>query len=145
MRNIVPITYLVLQSSAVTQKFKPPLICPALYGVPINQAHVKKLKNEISNNFVSIISFRKTAGFSSTLIPALNDFLIWYAKDKSKVKFHQLFLSKIEGIDKGKQYKFVELPNGERRKLTPEEIMLEIKDHLQFILDYLASVSNMMI
>jgi len=89
-----------------------------------NLHHVKEIMDEIfgSENFISIISFRKTAGFSSTLIPSLNDFIVWYAKDKSKIKYHQMFLPKIEGIDKGKQYKFVELSDGVRRKLTKEEI-----------------------
>ena len=89
-----------------------------------NLHHVREIMDEIfgSKNFIAVISFRKTAGFSSTLLPSLNDFIIWYAKDKEKTKYHQLFLSKSEGIDKAQQYKYVESPDGERRKLTKDEL-----------------------
>jgi adenine-specific DNA-methyltransferase len=89
-----------------------------------NIHHVKEILDEVFNkeNFVSIIAFRKTAGFSSALISSLNDFIVWYAKDIKKIKYNQLFLEKTEGIDKGTQYKYVELQDRSRRKLTKEEI-----------------------
>jgi adenine-specific DNA-methyltransferase len=34
-----------------------------------------------SENFVSIVSVEKTTGASSTLLPSVNDYLIWFAKD----------------------------------------------------------------
>jgi adenine-specific DNA-methyltransferase len=89
-----------------------------------NLHHIKEILDEIfgRENFVSIIAFTKTAGFSSSLLSSLTDYIIWYSKDKSKIKYNQLFLDKSKGIDKGSQYKFVELEDGSRRKMTKEEI-----------------------
>lgn len=62
---------------------------------------VRSILDEVfgASNFCSLINFQTTTGQSSSLLPSISDYLIWYAKDKSKVKFHQLFWSKgKEGI-----------------------------------------------
>jgi adenine-specific DNA-methyltransferase len=88
-----------------------------------NTHHMRELLDEIfgEGNFVSQITFKKTAGLTSNLIATLGDYLLWYAKDKERVKFNKVFLPKSEGIDRGAQYRFAELPNGKRRRLTDEE------------------------
>ncbi len=62
-----------------------------------NIHHVRELFDEIfgAENFISIIPFMKTSGFSPKLISNVGDFLIWYAKDIALVKYHQLFLWKV--------------------------------------------------
>ena len=47
------------------------------------------------------------------------DFIIWYAKDKSKIKYHKLFFKRANDIEAG--YSKIQLPDGEIRNLTKEE------------------------
>ena len=37
-----------------------------------------------SENFVSLISFVKTSGATSTLLPSVSDYLVWYGKERDK-------------------------------------------------------------
>lgn len=72
-----------------------------------------------SENYINLIAFTKTQPLGATYLPVTADYLIWYGKNKEKTKYRQLFLKKEVGKDTG--YKFVELPNGDRRNLTTEE------------------------
>lgn len=73
-----------------------------------------------ANNFISIITFVKTSGFSSGYIDSISDYVIWYGKDSDKTKYRQLFKEKIVLDDPN--YKHIELASGERRKMTKEEL-----------------------
>lgn len=75
-----------------------------------------------SNNFVSIIAFKKTGGQSSSLIPGVFDHLLWYAKDKPSVKYRQLYSTKRPGEEGATQYNWIELNDKLRRPATDEEI-----------------------
>jgi adenine-specific DNA-methyltransferase len=88
-----------------------------------NIHHVKELMDEIfgANNFVSIITFKKAGGQASNLLSGISDYLIWYGKDKAKIKYHQLFKPKILSEDSGDRYTELELLNGEVRPLSKEE------------------------
>jgi len=61
-----------------------------------NLHHVKELMDEIfgTENFVSIITYKKTTGNRSVLIDNINDYLIWYSKSRSNIKFRRLFTEK---------------------------------------------------
>lgn len=74
-------------------------------------------------NFVSLISFATTRGFPSGTMSRAGDYLCWYCKDKSKVKYRPLFREKSleQGIGTS-YYEFLELPNGSCRRLTSEEM-----------------------
>ena len=72
-------------------------------------------------NFCSEISFRKTGGASTSLIATINDFMLWYAKDKKSVKFNQLYQQKILGGEGTVEYTNVELADGTTRKLSSDE------------------------
>lgn len=87
-----------------------------------NVHHVRELMDEVlgAGNFVSIISFRKTTGQSGSLLSDTNDYLIWYAKNKSSVKFRSLFLPRV-GFG-WVNYDYVAFPDGTRRKMTREEM-----------------------
>src|SRR6266550_1452081 len=54
---------------------------------------VRCLMDEVfgSENFVALISFKKTGGQSSTTIPGVIDYLIWYGKRVERVKYRPLF------------------------------------------------------
>lgn len=92
-----------------------------------NVHHVKEIMSEIFgvDNYCSMILFRKTTTQSGNLLPATNDFLLWYAKSKSNVKFNQLFLEK-EGIN-WVNYDYIKLIDGTHRKMTKQEKEGEIK------------------
>ncbi len=90
----------------------------------MNLHHVRELLDEVfgSMNFVSVIVFKKTAYQSTELLAGICDYLVWYAKDASKVKYHQLYTSK-EELESAYLYKFAESPDGTtRRRLTEEEL-----------------------
>lgn len=46
-------------------------------------------------NFVAIITLKKTAGLSKGLMPEVTDFILWYARNKTHVKRHTLFVPKV--------------------------------------------------
>ena len=60
----------------------------------MNINYVKNLLDEIfgRENFINVISFRKTGSQTSKFLSATHDFLIWYAKDKTKTKFNRIFI-----------------------------------------------------
>lgn len=88
-----------------------------------NVHHVREICDEVfgAKNFVAQIAFRKKfMPLGSTFLEGCFDYLIFYAKNKSALKYHQLFKSKdVEGDN---HWNMIELPNGKRRKLTNEEI-----------------------
>jgi adenine-specific DNA-methyltransferase len=88
-----------------------------------NVHHVREVMDEVfgAENFCGEIIFRKTSGTSSTLVGTVNDFLIWYAKNKPVIKFRQLFRAKKLGGEGTLEYTNVELPDGSIRKLTADE------------------------
>jgi adenine-specific DNA-methyltransferase len=55
---------------------------------------VRCLMDEVfgSENFISLIYFSTTGGFASNALSRIGDFIIWYAKDKSIIKYRQIFL-----------------------------------------------------
>ena len=90
-----------------------------------------------SQNKIELISFRKkTMPLGGRLLEGNCDYILWYAKDKDKVKYRGLFQrSSIEGDS---HWNYVELPGGERRPLSSEEIgnhklLLEGSDVYQMI------------
>jgi hypothetical protein len=58
-----------------------------------NLHHVRELMDEVfgEQNFVSLITFQKTTGQTSGLLPGISDYLLWYARDRERTRFRQLF------------------------------------------------------
>ncbi|MCL2483049.1 MAG: site-specific DNA-methyltransferase [Propionibacteriaceae bacterium] len=90
---------------------------------------VRSLMDEIfgSENFCSLISFRTTSGAGSfaggtNVLASINDFIVWYARDATRVKYHQIFTTKGVGEAGGGQYTWIEEHNGARRKGTDDEL-----------------------
>jgi adenine-specific DNA-methyltransferase len=84
---------------------------------------VRNLMDEVfgSGNFVSLIAFTKTITQTSTLLPTVNDYVVWYAKDKESLKFRHLYEVKKAGEVGATRYSFIELSDGTRRRLTGDE------------------------
>ena len=91
-----------------------------------NVHRVRSVMDEIfgDENFCGQISFRKTGAFASKLLGQTVDYILWFAKDKTatKLPFARAPLNpKTFDQGSGQYYKWVELPNGERRSLTKDE------------------------
>lgn len=90
-----------------------------------NAHHVREVMDEVfgDGNFVAQIVVQKTGGLGSDGIKAVVDYLIWYSKDRERLKYYQLFSPKIVGVgdSTGQRYDQLEGPNGVRRPMTKEE------------------------
>jgi adenine-specific DNA-methyltransferase len=86
---------------------------------------VRAVMDEVfgAQNCCAVITFTKTSGQTKTLIPVVADFLLWYAKDREQVKFRQLYEPKTLGGEGATEYFYLELPEGEMRRLTEDEIV----------------------
>jgi adenine-specific DNA-methyltransferase len=88
-----------------------------------NLHHVRELLDDLfgAENFVSIISFKKTTSATSELLPSVSDYLLWFARDRERMKYHQLYRSKQIGGDGAGQYTWIELTDGTRRRAADGE------------------------
>lgn len=80
-----------------------------------NVHHVREIMDEVfgMGNFVVSITFQKKAYQDSNLLAPVNDYILWYVKEKSKIKkCNYLFLSKEFDGDVGKYNKILS-PEGE--------------------------------
>jgi len=89
-----------------------------------NLHRVKCLMDEVfgSQNFLSIIPFRVSMGTTSKYLPIVYDYLIWYARDSDSLKYRALYMEKLPGETGGSQYTYVEMPNGERRRMVRADL-----------------------
>ena len=64
-----------------------------------NVHRVRALMDEVfgEENFISLISYAKTTGFSSQHLSSVCDYLIWYGRSKSEIKFRGLVEKKVMG------------------------------------------------
>lgn len=74
-----------------------------------------------SENFISLITYTKTSTTTGEFLPNTNDFVLWYARERDKTKFRQLFIEKELGEAGATKYDRVLLPDGSIRLLAPEE------------------------
>ncbi|MFH1671985.1 MAG: site-specific DNA-methyltransferase, partial [Pseudomonadota bacterium] len=93
-----------------------------------NLHHVRELMDEVfgAENFVAVIAFAKTSAFTSELISSAYDFLLWYSRDKDRTKYNPLWQPKRERTEGG-TYNWIELPNGECRRLTAAEVRGDVE------------------
>jgi adenine-specific DNA-methyltransferase len=92
-----------------------------------NVHHVRELLDDVfgPENYCGEIVFRKTTGAGSPavgteVLATTSDFLLWYARDRGAVKYRQTYLPRSVADDEN--LRWVELPGGERRRLTPAEV-----------------------
>ena len=76
-----------------------------------------------AENRVATISYATTSGSSAKTLPQVADYLLWYAKDRDRLKYRQLYepLTRREIVELFTSYVMVELPDGTCRKPTPLE------------------------
>jgi adenine-specific DNA-methyltransferase len=90
-----------------------------------NLHKVRSLLDEVfgNQNSAGLLIFVKTASLGGDLISPVTDYILWYAKDISKVKYRPLYIDKeFRGKGGGQFYKLLQLRNGIRRRATSTEI-----------------------
>jgi adenine-specific DNA-methyltransferase len=88
-----------------------------------NLHHVRELMDEVfgAENFCAVIPFRKkTMPLGAKHLEGVVDYLLWFAKDKSRLFFQELY--EPMSVEGDSHWNYVELADGERRKMTSEEI-----------------------
>lgn len=93
-----------------------------------NLHHVREILDEVfgSENSVGLITFKKTTGAGSPsggtqVLASVSDYLVWYAKDSSRIKYCQLYKDKeLDGAG-GSGYSMVQDSKGCRRRVMPGE------------------------
>lgn len=82
---------------------------------------VRNLMDEVfgSENFFSMITFRKASPLGASGLAQITDYIIWYTKNIASAKYRQLYESK--GLGVGTGYTWLELKDGTRRKMTSVE------------------------
>lgn len=69
---------------------------------------------------VTLIVKKKGNQKGGTLEP-INDYLLWYARDKTKVRIRPLFVTKFDADSIPDDYDKLEFPNGELRTATEDD------------------------
>jgi adenine-specific DNA-methyltransferase len=82
---------------------------------------VRTLMDEVlgSENFISFITVRKSLPLGSSGLGGVCDYIIWYAKDKQRYKYRQLYNPKELGEDEA--YSLLMFPDNTYRRMTSEE------------------------
>jgi adenine-specific DNA-methyltransferase len=91
-----------------------------------NLHHVREVMDEVfgGENFCAVVNFRKTGGASSPtaktkVVGVVSDYLLWYARDKDRVRYRQLYSPRAAVGDK--QYRYLEEASGQRRPMNDDE------------------------
>jgi adenine-specific DNA-methyltransferase len=85
---------------------------------------VRSLLDEVfgSENFVSLITFKKTSGSTGDGLPGTTDYIVWFARSREVMKFRPLYRERVVGGQGGGAYGWAETAEGERRRMTRTEI-----------------------
>ena len=89
-----------------------------------NLHRVRCVMDEVfgASNFVGMIPFATTGGQSTELLGNVFDFLVWYAKDISKIKYRQIFSDKHIRKGGGWAHSRVEFPDRTRRNIGVSDV-----------------------
>jgi len=87
----------------------------------VNVHRIRTMLDEVFgvDNFCAFITYRTSVPLTSVGLPSICDYIIWYAKNKTAYKHHDLF----EFRDFGEKSRFtnIEFEGGQRRGLTQQE------------------------
>ncbi|MHB9030182.1 MAG: DNA methyltransferase, partial [Candidatus Latescibacterota bacterium] len=88
-----------------------------------NVHRVRAVLDEVfgDENFVSLIPFQKTSGQTTSSLPPVCDYLVWYTKNKVALKFRQPWIEKKETSELG-TFRWIEEPTGLCRRLSADEL-----------------------
>ncbi len=93
-----------------------------------NVHRVRAVMDEVfgEDNFCSIIQVQKTGSQAATLLANTVDFLLWFAKSKSVVKYRQIYNERVAGHVSSDRYDQIELSDGTERRLKREELERQV-------------------
>ncbi len=74
-----------------------------------------------SDNFIAMINYRTSVGLGATYIDRVADHILWFARDRERVKYHPLFTILRRGEKGATRYKYLQLLDGSYRSVTDEE------------------------
>jgi adenine-specific DNA-methyltransferase len=89
-----------------------------------NLHHLRELMDEVfgASNFVSMIYFVTTGGFSTGALSRVGDYIVWYGKDRSRLKYRQLYVEKELREGGGWAHSHAEFEDGNRRSIGVDEV-----------------------
>jgi adenine-specific DNA-methyltransferase len=88
-----------------------------------NLHSVRAVMEEIfgAEHFCGVVTFAKTSAQEALLLPSVCDYLLWYAKNRERVKFRKIWTPKSSDDPGTAEYNRLELSDGQRRTMTSEE------------------------
>ena len=88
-----------------------------------NVHRVRAAMDEVfgEENFLCLICYKKPGQRSSETLNTLTDFIVWYAKKRTDIKYRQLYSLKTLAGGGGSHYNQVELLDGSARPVTDQE------------------------
>jgi adenine-specific DNA-methyltransferase len=87
-----------------------------------NLHRIRAMMDEVfaPDNFIGLIAYTTTSAQTSVYLSNPKDYILWYGKDASRLKFRQLFSTKRVFLDGQNQWSHTEIEHV-RRKLTSDE------------------------
>ena len=88
-----------------------------------NVHYVRNLMDEIfgSANLVSQIAFKTTTGRGGSFLASASNYILWFAKDISKLKYRPLYTEKAQASSTDQVYSLLKNSSGQVRRITKEE------------------------
>jgi len=108
-----------------------------------NLHHVREVMDEVfgDGNLLGLVRFRKTGGLKSTWLASVGDYLLWYGRDPTSTKYHQLFLARRPGEPGATQFRFVPSGDGGLTEVNP--FRLDVAEYSRLLAhDNLTSQGN---
>ncbi|WP_442900174.1 DNA methyltransferase [Geoalkalibacter sp.] len=75
---------------------------------------VRNLLGEIfgEDNFVAQIAYKTSVGLGSSFLDRVNDYVVWFGKNTSRLKYRQLYIPLELGEEGATRYSYAQLPDG---------------------------------
>jgi len=107
-----------------------------------NVHRVRCLMEEIfgQSNFVSLVTFAKTSSSTGGLLSPASDYLLWFARDITSIRYRKVFVSKEIGGEGASAYRKCLLSTGERTILAASG-NLDVSDYRVYRFDNITSQS----
>ncbi|MGA2541604.1 MAG: site-specific DNA-methyltransferase [Verrucomicrobiota bacterium] len=88
-----------------------------------NIHRVRCLMDEVfrADNFISLITVKKTGGMGEARLDNVSDYLLWYSRDFDGMKYNPLYVTKDLREGAGARFARIELPEGWSRPILDEE------------------------
>ena len=92
-----------------------------------NVHRVRAVMDEVfgEDNYIGTILYRTTGGFSSNNISRIGDYIVWYSKKYTQIKYNNIFIKKDYSEDNN--YRMINVDLFSSRALTPDEQNKSIK------------------